>query len=220
MDNIQTPYGRVYKNEATSLDDNGARKIALMLPKNLEGLKSLTDAGLNTEIAEGILKDVTTFIGTVSDMVAADGQAKGFTGKKMFKDGDKYADQRIEDFKDDPENEGKEAPEYYNNTRNFWIVNAKTKFDIEFYGPKKSEGMRDDTWAESEIYDGSWARLLVKPNFYNYQGKKGYNFYIGKFIQKWTDDQPYGGGSSASSADVEDAVEFSNPKATPSDYIN
>ena len=161
---ITTPYGRFWRNESFTEDEKGFRKIAMLLPKNIEAMQSLIDAGLPKEIAETNVNDVEAMVKEVTKQVTEDGKAKGFNvRKKMFKDGDAYADSRVQQFEDNPENEGRSAPEYLNQTRGFYIINAKTKFELEFYGPKKSEGQRDDTWAEEHMYNGSWARFFTKP---------------------------------------------------------
>jgi len=215
---IQTPYGRVFKNEAYTQDEFEFRKIAVLFPKSVEAMQSLIAAGLPKAIAESNVKDVEGFKAQLIAEIKEDGKVKNFPISKIFKDGDRYADDRTQMFKDNPENEGKEVPEFYNNTRGFYILNFKSKFDLEWYGPKKSDGLKDDTWAETAIYDGSWARLLTKAYHYGKEGNKGYSTGLSKFVQKWCDDEKFG-GSGGASADVSDAVEFV-PKASAEDYIN
>jgi hypothetical protein len=226
LDFIQTPYGRLNWFEAHTPDEKEFRKTALMLPKTVEAMQSLIDQGLPKEIAETNIKDVEAMIAEVAKQVKEDGKAKSFNvRKKLFKDGDAYSDDRIQQFEDNPENEGKPVPDYLNTTRGFYILNMKTKFALEFYGPKKSEGVRDDTWADSNLYNGCWARMLVKPYPYKVEGNQGYALGLSKFIQKWCDDENFGSGSSSSSStggasvEVDDVVEFT-PKAKTEDYIN
>jgi hypothetical protein len=217
----QTPYGRVWRNEAHTQDEKEFRKIAILFPKDVTAMQSLIAAGLPKEIAESNVSAVEALKKAIASEIKEDGKVKGFAISKVFKDGDAYANTRIQNFEDDPENEGKPVPAYFHQTRGFYILNFKTKFAVEWYGPKKSDGMKDDTWAEGEVYNGCWARLLTKAYGYKVEGNQGYALGLGKFIQKWCDDEAYGGGSgeSTASAVVEDAVDFT-PKPSADDYIN
>ena len=220
MEIMTTPYGRFNYIELSQPNDKGKRTAVLMLPKNLEAMAGLIDSGLPKDIAETNVKDVEKFRTDLAAMIKEDGKHPKFNAKvKLFKDGDAYADQVTENWKDDEENAGKEPPAWLDATRNYWMMNAKTGFDLDFYGPRKSEGKRDDTWADSEIYNGSWGRFPVKPNDYNVDGNKGYTLYISFWVQKWADDEKLGGDGGSSGGGPDDAVEFV-PKASANDYID
>ena len=118
MEIVTTPYGRFNWLELSAPNDKGKRTAVLMFPKNIEAMASLIESGCPKEVAETNVADVEKFRDEVAKVIADDGKHPKFNSKsKLFKDGDKYADQATEDWKADPENAGKDLPAYLGNTK-------------------------------------------------------------------------------------------------------
>jgi len=214
MEAIKSPYARLAWNHLTEKDEHDKFSCALYLPKNTKALDSVK--GLSDTQKQQLVDGVEAFRKNVMATVDKEKTAKAFKSETLFKDGDEKADAAVDTFK--AENPGKEVPAYCNFTRNMWVINLKSMYQPDFYGPKASEGKLGADWASENIYAGCWVRADVRDYNWNYQGKKGYSLGLGGMVQKWTDDSSFEASSSGGS-EVDDALEIS-PTATADDFLD
>ena len=216
MDTMWSPYGRLafskFTDENADKKNNGKLRYscALYLPKNREGLRSLDNAGMTDAAAATVLKGVEEFKATVQEAMKTEAP-KNMKISKIFKDGDKYADDKVAEWELDND---EDAPDYLNSTKNMYILQLSTEFAPKIVGPKMAAG----ELPTEEAYDGCWIRCLIRGYGWSYNGTKGWSLGLGGTVQKWQDAPAYG---SASSADVEgeDAMELA-PSADADDFID
>lgn len=200
-DAFQTPYVRLAfpkLTDSTAEDKaNGKKKYAcaIYIPKDEKAYDSLKTDGREAALTPMIPKLLEQSKKFVKDM---QGLAKKLDPKgaaKLFKDGDKKADEKAGDW--ELENPDKPMPSYVESTRGFWILNVSTEYKPNFFGPKASEAAKDDAWAEQELYGGAWVRMDVRsPYKWTFQGKKGVSIGLGGKVQKWQDAESFSSGSS------------------------
>ena len=207
---FKTPYVRLAWPKLTEKEaetkDNGKKKYScsIYIPKNELAYETLKSDGRETALTPmipNLLKDCEAFVKQMKDKVKA---LDAKSAAKIFKDGDKKADDKKAEL--ELEKPGEDIPAYVDATRNFWILSVNSEYQPKFFGPRASEGVKDDAWAEENLYAGVWVRLDVRsPYSWSFKGRKGVSIGMGGTIQKWQDDAAYGGGSEST---VEDAVEL------------
>jgi len=213
MDAIKSPYSRLAWNHLVEQDDQGKYSCALYIPKNEAAMATIP--GLTDSQKKQILDGAATFKAKIIEAVDREKQAKAFKAESLFKDGDEKADIATENFK--AENPGKDVPSYCDFTRNFEVINLKSNYQPDFYGPRVSEGKLGADWAKDNIYGGCWVRVDVRGYNWNYQGKKGYSLGLGGSVQKWMDDSSFEAGSSESTMD--DAMVVGAPEKNSDDFL-
>jgi hypothetical protein len=213
MEALKSPYARLAWNHLIEVDEHDKYSCALYIPKNADALASIK--GLTDSQKQQILDGAEQFKKTVIAKVNEEKTAKAFKAESLFKDGDEKADTATENFK--AENPGKPVPDYCGFTRNMWVINIKSQYQPDFYGPRASEGKLGVDWAKDNIYGGCWVRADVRGYNWAYQGKKGYSLGLGGMVQKWMDDTSFEAG--ATTTEVEDALEVA-PNATADDFLD
>lgn len=207
---IQTPYVRLAFPKLTdsTADDkaNGKKKYgcAIYIPKDESAYDSLKTDGREESVNKLVPKLLAQSQAFVKEMKDA---VKKLDPKsvKIFKDGDKKADDKAEELALEKPDEP--LPAYVDSTRGFWILNVSTEFKPTFFTPRAAEGAQSDEWAEEELYAGCWVRIDVRnPYKWSYQGKKGASIGLGGKVQKWQDAQAFGSGSTVKAEDTEELV--------------
>jgi hypothetical protein len=208
---FQTPYVRLawpkLTDETAEDKANGKKKFScsIYIPKNEEAYASLMTDGREESVKKlvpKLLKDAEGFVKTMRDLTK---KVDPKSAAKIFKDGDKKADDKKAELElEKPE---EPMPAWVDSTRNFWILNVSTEFKPKFFGPKAADGAQDDGWAEEELYAGAWVRLDVRsPYKWNYQGKKGASIGMGGKVQKWQDAEAFSSGTSVTAEDTDEVV--------------
>lgn len=208
MDAIKSPYARLAWNNLLEQDENGKYSCALYIPKNADALSTIP--GLTDSQKKQILDGAESFKAAVIAACEQEKPTKAFKSDSLFKCGDEKADIAEENFK--AENPDKEVPSYCGFTKNFWVINIKSNYQPDFYGPRASEGKLGADWAKDNIYGGCWVRADVRGYKWNFNGKKGYSLGLGGTVQKWMDDSSFEAGSSDTS--VEDTMEVAPAKSS------
>ena len=213
MEVLKSPYARLAWNNLLEVDENGKYSCALNIPKNADALKSIK--GLTDSQKQQILDGAEQFKKTCIAGCNAEKENKAFKAESLFKDGDAKADDATAKFKEN--NPGKPVPEYCEFTRNMWIINIKSNYQPDFFGPRASEGKLGADWAKENIYGGCWVRADIRGHNWTFKQKKGYSLGLGGMVQKWMDDTSFEAGPTTT--EVEDALEVA-PDATADDFLD
>jgi len=213
MNVSKSPYARLAWNNLLEPDEHGKYSCALYLPRTKEALSTVQ--GLTDAQCKQILDGVEKFRKETIAAVDAEKNNKAFKATTLFKCGNAKADDAAENFK--AEHPDKAVPDYCNFTRDMWVINIKSNYQPDFYGPRASEGKLGADWAKDNVYGGCWVRADVRSYNWNFNGKKGSSLGLGGSVQKWQDAPSF--EATGSDTEVEDTLEVA-PSASSDDFLD